>query len=155
MVTSIEWVRVKDLIPHEDIIPFIVEQNIVNIKKRRKVIPIIVDDETNLILDGHHRYYAFLKLGINKIPVYYVKYKSNQIIVNSWYRLVCPSIHISFNTEGKFCVSYHDRKILCENSLYRLYWKQHFFEQQLTRLGFKIIKTRIKDFIFLHYLRII
>ncbi|QGR17115.1 hypothetical protein D1869_07900 [Sulfurisphaera ohwakuensis] len=138
---SLEWVSTKDLLPHEDIIPSIVEENVLNIKKKQKIVPIIVDTNTNLILDGHHRYYAFIKLGIRKIPVYYVDYRSSNIIVNTWYRLIYPPLLLSLNVNGEYCVTDKGTKILCDNSLYKLYWRQNMLEQILIKNGYKIIKN--------------
>ncbi len=40
---------------------------------------IIVCDETNIIVDGHHRYHALKHFGLNKIPVTFIKYNSPEI----------------------------------------------------------------------------
>ena len=48
-----------------------------------KTIPIIiVDKNTNIIIDGHHRYYALTKLNITDIEVLYIDYNNDNIIVN-------------------------------------------------------------------------
>ena len=41
--------------------------------------PIVVDGETNVVLDGHHRIHALSLLGCSKIPVCYVDYNSKRI----------------------------------------------------------------------------
>lgn len=46
--------------------------------------PIIVDKNTLIILDGHHRFNVLKKLGFSTIPVYFVDYKSKKIKVSSW-----------------------------------------------------------------------
>lgn len=45
---------------------------------------IAVDKDTNIILDGHHRFNALRELGCIKIPVVFVDYKTPQIEVKSW-----------------------------------------------------------------------
>ena len=41
--------------------------------------PIIVDRNTGIILDGHHRYNAARILGLKKIPVFFVDYLSDDV----------------------------------------------------------------------------
>lgn len=41
--------------------------------------PIVVDEKTNVIIDGHHRVEALRLLGFAKVPVCYVDYMSDGI----------------------------------------------------------------------------
>jgi ParB-like chromosome segregation protein Spo0J len=45
---------------------------------------IIADENTNIILDGEHRFNALKELGCKTIPVVYVDYYASNIQVNSW-----------------------------------------------------------------------
>ena len=45
--------------------------------------PIVVDEKTNVVLDGHHRLRALSLLGCSKIPVCYLTYGSEKIGVMS------------------------------------------------------------------------
>ena len=45
--------------------------------------PIVVDEDTNVVLDGHHRLEALRLLGCSRIPVCYVSYVSDRIGVMS------------------------------------------------------------------------
>jgi len=45
---------------------------------------IIVDKNTNVILDGQHRFNAIRELACKRIPVVYVDYNSPAIEVQSW-----------------------------------------------------------------------
>jgi len=45
---------------------------------------IVVDKNTNVILDGEHRFNALRELGCRRIPVIYVDYDSPDIEVQSW-----------------------------------------------------------------------
>jgi len=46
--------------------------------------PILVDEKTYLVIDGHHRLAVLSKLGIKKIPVILVNYFNPKIKVKSW-----------------------------------------------------------------------
>ncbi|MEM3580741.1 MAG: pyridoxal-phosphate dependent enzyme [Candidatus Bathyarchaeia archaeon] len=46
--------------------------------------PIIVDEKTNTILDGEHRFNALKSLGCKRIPAIYVDYSSPNIVVQTW-----------------------------------------------------------------------
>ena len=45
---------------------------------------IIVDSNTLIILDGHHRFRAILEMGFTKIPVLKVDYNDPKIQVTAW-----------------------------------------------------------------------
>jgi len=42
---------------------------------------VIVDRETRVILDGHHRVRALKELGIQRVPVYFVRYFASRVRV--------------------------------------------------------------------------
>ena len=46
--------------------------------------PILVDRQTKIILDGHHRSDAAKLLGWRRVPVRLVNYQSPKITVSSW-----------------------------------------------------------------------
>jgi len=46
--------------------------------------PIIVDKNTNIILDGHHRFNSLKQLNCTKILAYFVDYNSPKIKVKNW-----------------------------------------------------------------------
>lgn len=54
--------------------------------------PIVVDEKTYVILDGHHRFEALKRLGCRKIPVYLVDYMNNAIEVMTWPGAVVSTI---------------------------------------------------------------
>ncbi|MEM1507016.1 MAG: ParB N-terminal domain-containing protein [Candidatus Bathyarchaeia archaeon] len=45
--------------------------------------PIVVDEKTNVIIDGHHRVEALRLLGYTKVPVCYVDYMCDKIGLKS------------------------------------------------------------------------
>lgn len=70
---------------HEMIIESHLEELFIQIKKDGYISdPIIVDKNTMIILDGHHRYNAIKRLGLSASPVCLVDYKSDKIKVKSW-----------------------------------------------------------------------
>ena len=48
--------------------------------------PVIVDRNSNVVLDGMHRLEAVSKLGYDKIPVCFVDYQSSRIKLGTWWR---------------------------------------------------------------------
>lgn len=46
--------------------------------------PIVVDKNTMVLLDGHHRLNALKILGLMLIPVHFVDYKNKSVRVSSW-----------------------------------------------------------------------
>jgi len=85
---ELKFVRIEKLRPHEATYPELVDTLVDDIKRRALIYPIIVDRETMVIIDGHHRVEAFKKLGFEKIPALLVDYRSLMITVNRWYYLV-------------------------------------------------------------------
>ena len=46
--------------------------------------PIMVDRNTGVIIDGHHRFNAIKRLGYQKIPAVFIDYQSAGIQVQAW-----------------------------------------------------------------------
>jgi hypothetical protein len=74
---------------HEEIIPELLEK-LANAIKWDGVAkhPIIVDSNTQVVLDGMHRVAALERLGCRYLPVCLVDYRSPMIKVGCWYRAV-------------------------------------------------------------------
>jgi hypothetical protein len=79
--------EVSSLKPHEETIPE-VEANLMNQILHSGMFkhPILVDKDTNVILDGMHRHKVALRLGLKFIPVIYVKYQDPLIKILRWWR---------------------------------------------------------------------
>ena len=79
---QVDKVKLNELNPHEQVI----EENLrkvlksLKIEKRLKE-PVVVDEETKVILDGHHRVKAYEILGLREIPCRLVDYSSEEITV--------------------------------------------------------------------------
>jgi hypothetical protein len=79
----------RSLLPHEDIIPELLERLSKEIEKDKVIKhPIIVDRGSMVVLDGNHRTEAMKKLGYQYIPVCMVDYQSPLIQVKCWYRTI-------------------------------------------------------------------
>lgn len=77
MITFIDPGKLKI---HEEIDPEKLKRLIQDLKKKKVLRkPVVVDKNTMLILDGHHRRLAFMKLGIKKLPCFMVDYKSRKV----------------------------------------------------------------------------
>jgi hypothetical protein len=75
-------VPLDSLHPHEGVYSDIVEYVINDILSAGFIkYPIVVDIRTLTILDGHHRYNAFKKLGLKYIPAFLVDYAEDYISV--------------------------------------------------------------------------
>ena len=46
--------------------------------------PIVIDRETKVIIDGHHRAKALIEIGAELIPAIEIDYFSNEFLVESW-----------------------------------------------------------------------
>lgn len=84
-MAEIHLIKLEELHEHEETDP-------THLKELTKQIaadkilkhPIVVDEKTNIILDGEHRYNALKSLGCKRIPAIYVDYNSPNILVQTW-----------------------------------------------------------------------
>jgi len=79
-------VPLDSLRAHEQVVEEHVEELLEDIRCRGILIrPILVDKNTMVILDGHHRVEALRKLGARYIPAILVDYRDDSIVtVGSW-----------------------------------------------------------------------
>lgn len=78
-------VELDDLREHEEVNPVRLKELIEEIASDKILkFAIVVDENTNVILDGEHRFNALKNLGYKKIPVVYVNYNSPEIEVQAW-----------------------------------------------------------------------
>lgn len=79
-----QTIELKELNHHEEIIDENLKKVLTSLKIEKKLKePIIVDKNTKVILDGHHRATACAILGLNKIKCKLVDYNSNNITVKA------------------------------------------------------------------------
>lgn len=82
MKQKIILISVNKLKCHEQV----VESHVVDVMNKIKLDghlkrPVIAEDTHYVILDGHHRFTALKRMGVRKIPVFLVHYKSDAIRV--------------------------------------------------------------------------
>jgi len=85
LVSEVQFVELEKLLQHEEYDPNYLEEltDEIVLDKALKV-AIVVDKDTNIILDGVHRFNALKRLGCKKVPVVYVNYNSPLIKVDTW-----------------------------------------------------------------------
>ena len=77
--------ELKALKEHEEIIENNLNIRIKKIKKRGFYKPIIADNQTNVILDGHHKWNAAKEFGLSKVPTIFVDYFNDSgVQVDVW-----------------------------------------------------------------------
>ena len=69
---------------HEEIDPKRVDDLEIEIRKNGYVRPIVVDADSMVILDGHHRYNVLKRLNARYAPVITVNYRNDAIILGYW-----------------------------------------------------------------------
>ena len=83
---EIVLIEVSALRPHEEIKPKLLERMLSTIQNRGGYLkPILVDQASRAVLDGHHRYNSALQLNLRLIPAIEVDYLEDESIkVHSW-----------------------------------------------------------------------
>ena len=79
-----ELVGLDALREHERIDIEHYEELLRDISRNRYIVPIVVDSNSGVILDGHHRFKIADALGLSMIPAIIVDYSDPQIEVDSW-----------------------------------------------------------------------
>ncbi|MEM1539942.1 MAG: pyridoxal-phosphate dependent enzyme [Candidatus Bathyarchaeia archaeon] len=84
-MTEIHLVKLEELHEHEETDPAHLKELTQQIAADKVLkCPIVVDEKTNTILDGEHRFNALKNLGCKRIPAIYVDYSSPNIVVQTW-----------------------------------------------------------------------
>ncbi|HUO56117.1 MAG TPA: ParB N-terminal domain-containing protein [Candidatus Paceibacterota bacterium] len=84
--THIRLLNPRALRPHEEIrIPHALMVLVDILFNRSIKHPLLVDQRTGVILDGHHRWWASKQLGLDLVPCYCVDYlHDGKVICESW-----------------------------------------------------------------------
>ncbi|HEU4364945.1 MAG TPA: ParB N-terminal domain-containing protein [Candidatus Krumholzibacteria bacterium] len=81
MQGDLRLLRPGDLRPHEDVDPERVTLLADEIRTAGAFYPpVLVDDATRVILDGHHRWRASTALGLGLLPCYCVDYMNDVVV---------------------------------------------------------------------------
>ena len=88
--------RISDLKPHEEIIEDYLEK-LSSIIRKCKFLknPIIVDLNSNVILDGMHRWHALKRMGFKYIGVCYVDYRDPRVKLRRWFRFLKGRVDVN------------------------------------------------------------
>ncbi|BDC19048.1 ParB N-terminal domain-containing protein [Acidianus sp. HS-5] len=142
-----EFIRINQITTHEDIDISNLAKVIKCIRKTKEINPIILDEETFMVIDGHHRFYAMKMLGFSKIPAYLINYRKDYVKVNKWFRKLVNDNDMNKivstiipDNDGKICMNFLSKK-LCSDSEYTLYWKLNVIEKYLSSIGINVIKN--------------
>ena len=85
IIKGITEVEINSLLPHEKVLVDKKELIKDNLKYRNNeliISTILICSETNLIIDGHHRFNALKELGFRKVPVTLINYFTDSIITD-------------------------------------------------------------------------
>jgi len=78
-------IHIDKLNDHEEVDPFHLQSLKAKIKSDGFLrMPIVVDRNTNTIIDGHHRRYALRQLNCKRIPVIFINYDSCEVVASAW-----------------------------------------------------------------------
>ena len=81
MQGALKLLKPGELLPHEDVDPARVKHLADEIRAAGAFYPpVLVDDVTRVILDGHHRWRASAALGLSALPCYCVDYLNDPVI---------------------------------------------------------------------------
>ena len=85
IIEGISEVNIESIIPHEKVLvdkKDILKENLKYKDDCLIISTILICSQSNIIIDGHHRYTALKELGYKKAPVTLVNYFSDKIITN-------------------------------------------------------------------------
>jgi len=93
---SLETAEIRCLLPHEEIIPELLEKLVREIEIDGVIKhPVIVDGNSLVVLDGNHRTEALKELGYSYMPACKVDYQNPLVQVRCWYRTIEGRDHSS------------------------------------------------------------
>jgi len=81
---KVELIEIDKLKQHEQINEAYCNELLKDIQINGYVEPIVVDKETFIILDGHHRYTILKLMKFKNIPVHLINYQDRGVKVSSW-----------------------------------------------------------------------
>lgn len=108
-----ELIEVKRLVPHEEIVEGRLKDLIDNIKRDQAIdMPLVVapipSSDKFLIVDGHHRWAALIKLNCRYAPCIIIDYFDNRVVLKTWYPAIDGSIDALLNKLSDCGLSYRE-----------------------------------------------
>jgi len=82
IITTSNYIQVNEIYPHEKVIEDrknALKKYLLSYKEYCIIPSIICCSESNMIIDGHHRFNALKELGVNEIPVTFINYMDSSI----------------------------------------------------------------------------
>ncbi len=109
---KVEALYIKDIAPHE-------EYNEAHLKHLKNIIlregilrrPILVDEETGMIIDGTHRYTILERMGFEAVPALTVDYLEEEIVIMPWNRVYSgfDSRGLEFGSDGEVRIYFNGK----------------------------------------------
>ncbi|MGC9106028.1 MAG: ParB N-terminal domain-containing protein [Thermoprotei archaeon] len=131
---NIEWLDPKDVSPHED-----VDERLLRDRDREMhsgtVYPIVVERNRLFVIDGHHRWFVALDLGV-KLPAILVNYDS---VHNSSWKL---KARLYGSAMGDMCSEIREIAVTFGDDYYAFYWSLH---DKIVSAGHDPIAVKSKD----------
>jgi len=123
LVLKSEFVDKSFLLQHEQIVEERAKSFLNYLKSIEGyvVIPsILACSKTNVIIDGHHRYWALNQLGLKEFPVTFIDYYSELIVPHISEEISKDTIILSANSQNLLPPksTYHHFKNIIDNKLY-------------------------------------
>lgn len=123
LIKGLDYINISEIQPHEEVIKERKEQLIkyLGTSLDQITIPsIVVDDKSNTIIDGHHRFHALKELGYSMVPITKIDYFNNSIITHY-------NPNLSFSKEE--IVSSANRKELLnpKSTIHQIRYKNHSY----------------------------
>lgn len=88
MELRLEVIPVESLFRHEDTLPHVVDELLLEFRNWANLQNPIIVDENNIILDGNHRAFVFKELKFKYIPGCRINYFHKNVELRYWFRLL-------------------------------------------------------------------
>lgn len=85
LVVSNEWMPFQEIHPHERVVKErhkALQKYLESLKPYAILPSIIICDDSNVIIDGHHRYFSLVELGFKMIPSTKINYNNASVITD-------------------------------------------------------------------------
>ncbi len=92
---SLAFVNIGELIPHEEIIPSLLDSVESELRAANMLLhPVVVSRQHLVVLDGNHRVEALKRMGAKRVLAYEVDYYSDEVTVKRWFRSVSGNVNV-------------------------------------------------------------